>query len=46
MGDADFDIYLEWLDQNVRVQAGITALAALLAAGVPIEPVARRTLVA
>jgi len=38
MGDADFDIYLAWLDQNVRVQAGITALAALLAAGVPIEP--------
>lgn len=38
MLDAAFDIYLAWSDRNVRVQEDSTALAALLAAGVPIEP--------
>jgi ferredoxin len=35
---AAFDIYLAWSDRNVRVHADTTALAALLAAGVPVEP--------
>jgi hypothetical protein len=34
---AAFDIYLAWSDRNVRVHADTTALAALLAAGVPVE---------
>jgi ferredoxin len=38
MPDTDFDIYLAWSDRSVRVHAGTTALAALLAAGVLVEP--------
>jgi ferredoxin len=33
-----FDIYLAWSDRNVRVPAASSALAALIAAGVPVEP--------
>ena len=38
MRDTAFDIHLAWSDRNERVQADSTALAALLAAGVSIEP--------
>jgi ferredoxin len=38
MRDAAFDIYLAWSDRTVRVQAASTALAALLTAGVAVEP--------
>jgi ferredoxin len=38
MSDAAFDIYLAWSDKYLRVEATTTALAALLAAGIPVEP--------
>ena len=38
MAKAAFDIYLACSDRHVHVAADTTALAALLAAGIPIEP--------
>lgn len=37
MSDAAFEIYLAWSDRCLRVGPDTTALAVLLAAGVPIE---------
>lgn len=37
MPDGAFEIYLAWSDKRLRVQPGTTALAVLLAAGVPVE---------
>lgn len=37
MPDAAFEIYLAWSDKRLRVEPDTTALAALLAAGVPVE---------
>ena len=38
MAKAAFDIYLACSERHVHVAADTTALAALLAAGIPIEP--------
>jgi vanillate O-demethylase ferredoxin subunit len=37
MSDGGFEIYLAWSDRCVRVELNTTALAALLAAGIPVE---------
>lgn len=37
MRDGAFEIYLAWSNQSLRVEPGTTALAALHAAGVPVE---------
>lgn len=37
MPDGAFEIYLAWSDKRLRVQPDTTALAVLLAAGVPVE---------
>lgn len=37
MSNAAFEIYLAWSDRCLRVEPDTTALAALLAAGVPVE---------
>ena len=37
MPDGPFEIYLAWSDRSVRVEAGTSALAALLEAGVAVE---------
>ena len=36
--DVAFDIYLACSERSVRVEADTTALAALIAAGIPVEP--------
>jgi ferredoxin len=38
MSDGTFDIYLAWSDRRLRVGPHTSALAALLEAGIPIEP--------
>jgi len=38
MSNATFEIYLAWSDKSLWVSADTTILAALLAAGVPVEP--------
>lgn len=37
MSDAAFEVYLAWSDKRLRVEPGTTVLAALHAAGFPVE---------
>lgn len=36
--DGSFEIYLAWSERSLRVAPGQSALAVLLAAGIPVEP--------